>query len=161
MAKRVFILQGVSGSGKSSLAKKLCGEQKNICSADDFFVGSDGVYRFNPAHLPDAHSSCLRKYVSSLMLCFAHSEAVIVVDNTNTTVGEIAPYYALAQAYGYTPIIITVECDVSEAAERNAHGVSLSTCEAMDARIKATNATLPPWWTRISSDDAASSLLKN
>ena len=157
MTTPIYILQGVSGSGKSHIAKKLADEQ-DICSADDFFM-RDGKYQFNLAKLGEAHGACLRKYVS-LLLVNAQKGRPIVVDNTNTTVEELGRYYALAEAYGYKPIIITVECDPAIAAERNTHGVSLETCVAMAARIAVTNGSLPPWWRRVSSEDEAKALLE-
>lgn len=157
MTTPIYILQGVSGSGKSSIARKLADEQ-DICSADDFFM-RDGQYQFNPAKLGEAHGACLRKYVS-LLLVNAQKGRPVVVDNTNTTIGELAPYYSLAEAYGYKPIIVTVECDPEVAAHRNTHGVSLEACQGMAARITVTNAALPPWWRRVSSEDAAKALLE-
>lgn len=157
MTTPIYILQGVSGSGKSSIAKKLADEQ-DICSADDYFT-HNGVYRFDPSKLGEAHGSCLRKYVS-LLLVNAQKGRPIVVDNTNTTVGEIAPYYSLAEAYGYRPVILTVECDPEVAANRNTHGVPLEACKGMAARIEATKSQLPPWWRRVSSEDAAKELTK-
>lgn len=156
MTTPIFILQGVSGSGKSTTAGKLA-DAENICSADDFFM-QDGKYHFDPSKLGAAHGACLRKFVS-LLLLNAQKGRPIVVDNTNTTVGEIAPYYSLAEAYGYKPVIVTVECDPVVAAARNTHGVPLAACEGMAARIKATNAVLPPWWSRVSSEDEAKALL--
>lgn len=156
MTTPIYILQGVSGSGKSSIASKLA-DADNICSADDFFM-RDGKYHFDPTKLGEAHGACLRKYVS-LLLVNAQKGRPIVVDNTNTTIGEIAPYYSLAEAYGYKPVIITVECDPDEAAARNTHGVPVKVCWEMNRRIMLTNAALPPWWNRVSSEDAVKSLL--
>jgi hypothetical protein len=69
---------------------------------------------------------------------------VLVVNNTNTTLVEIAPYYAIAAAYGLEVDLITLLCPPSIAAERNVHGVSLAACEAMDRRIRSRE--LPPFW---------------
>ena len=43
----VFIMRGVPGSGKSTLAKRIQKEYPHTvkCSADDFFIDSDGVYK--------------------------------------------------------------------------------------------------------------------
>lgn len=134
----VIIMLGVPGSGKSTHAKAL---QLPIVSADDAFVGDDGVYRFNPADLPKAHASCLRRFVELVQ----HGMDV-VVDNTNTSVAEIAPYAALAQAYGHELRLLRVECDPEVAATRNVHGVPAETVRAMHARLAATVKLLPPWW---------------
>lgn len=68
----------------------------------------------------------------------------VVVDNTNTTVAEIAPYAALALAYGHELEIVTLDCDPAIGAKRNTHGVPLAACNAMHLRL--ADRQLPPWW---------------
>lgn len=144
----VVILQGISGSGKSTVASKLAPPEA-VCSADDTFM-VEGKYVFNPARLPEAHGNCLKKFVALLT---GPVKCGIVVDNTNTTVAEIAPYVALAQAYGRDVTIVTVPCDPLVAAKRNTHGVPETACIAMWQRIEQTNKTLPPWWKRVNADE--------
>lgn len=135
----VIILAGVSGSGKSTIAAMCRGE---VVSADHFFLDKEGVYQFDPAKLPEAHGWCLRRFVALLQDCTAS----VVVDNTNTTVAELAPYAALALAYGYDLRIVIVECDPRIAFERNKHGVPLASVEAQASRLACLAASLPPWW---------------
>ena len=140
---KVTILCGISGSGKSTLAEEIGGM---VCSADDYFI-KNGEYKFNPRSLPDAHATCLREYVEALQARvdrYAWSD--MVVDNTNTTIAEIAPYAALALAYGCELLIKIVECDVETAVKRNIHGVPRTTIEAQATRIAGLKAALPPWW---------------
>lgn len=136
---KVVIYSGVPGSGKSTLAAK---EHPGapVCSADHFFE-RDSVYAFNPARLPEAHAACLRKFVE---LVQAGGWPVIVVDNTNTTAAEVAPYAALALAYDYALEIVTVHCDPDVAAARNTHGVPVHAVRAMATRL--AERALPPWW---------------
>ena len=71
----------------------------------------------------------------------------VVVDNTNTTNEEIAPYILGAQAFGYTSEIITIDPSVvhhTKYAGRNTHNVSLAVIQAQAKRI--TERKLPPWW---------------
>ena len=44
----MFILRGVPGSGKSTLAKRIQKQYPESvkCSADDFFIDEDGIYRY-------------------------------------------------------------------------------------------------------------------
>lgn len=136
----VRILCGVSGSGKSTLANQESFLNRALlCSADTFMM-EDGVYNFSAAKLPHAHAACLKKFVEALQA----GVMSIVVDNTNTTVAEVAPYAALALAYGATLMITTVECDPEIAAARNAHGVPLAGVQAQAARL--AERSLPPWW---------------
>jgi predicted kinase len=96
-------------------------------------------YRFNPAQLPEAHSACLRRFVA---LCETGTD--VVVDNTNTTAVELAPYVALAGMYGYEVEIIRLHCDPFLAAKRNTHGVPEKAVLAMHARLMSDR--LPPFW---------------
>jgi energy-coupling factor transporter ATP-binding protein EcfA2 len=135
---KVTILCGISGSGKSTLAKSLGGV---VCSADDYFT-LYGKYDFNPSKLPEAHAWCLRKFVSAVQLGLSD----VVVDNTNTTVAEVAPYAALALAYGHELLIKIILCNVDVAAARNVHGVPRAGIFKMAERIQGLAVSLPPWW---------------
>lgn len=59
--KRLVVMRGASGSGKSTKAKQLAADYLNlygaeawIFSTDEFFM-RDGQYMFNPAALGHAH----------------------------------------------------------------------------------------------------------
>ena len=145
----VVIMSGVSGSGKSTeVARLLRDEKSKVVSADDFFVVK-GEYKFNPSLLGEAHGSCLRRFIAYAKFGLHEDhdlrEITIIVDNTNTTTEEIAPYVAIAQAYMAESIeLVTVFCDVDVAAGRNRHDVSLNVIEAQYRRIMARK--IPPFW---------------
>lgn len=141
---KVTILQGIPGSGKSTLIP--VDRKIRIVSADHYFVGGDGHYRFDPHKLPDAHGACLRSFARYSAKPDADE---LVVDNTNTTVAEVAPYYALAQAYGHEVRIVHLDCEPEVGAARNLHGVGLEACRSMAARIWKFRETSPLWWTRV------------
>lgn len=137
--KKVIIMQGIPGSGKSFAVSKLANPA--VCSAD-FFFEKDGHYDFDVKKLPEAHAACLLAFLGFVQ----EGKPLVVVDNTSTTVAEVAPYYALAQAHGYEVEIHTVKADPKVAAARNTHGVPLAACEAMAKRIEKFAAAAPPWW---------------
>lgn len=141
---RVILMAGVPGSGKSHYVNNKLGlSRESVVSADNYFVGSDGVYRFDPAKLGAAHGDCLRGFVSALM----KGLETVVVDNTNTTAIEMSPYVALAAAYGYEVEIVRVGCDPAVAAARNTHGVPERAVRAMAERLDKTfQEGLPPFW---------------
>lgn len=123
-----------------------------ICSADLFpRLYQDG--KFNATLLPQAHAACLRAFVEATVGTGRFDEhatpwrarpTALVVDNTNTTVAEIAPYAALALAYGHELEIVTLWCPPDVGASRNTHGVPLAACQAMHDRLN--DRKLPPWW---------------
>lgn len=109
----VIILRGISGSGKSTWAKKEY-PTATIASADHYFLQADGSYLFDGAKLQDAHTACFRTFIDALI----RKDAVVIVDNTNVELWEITPYSLAAQAFGYTVQLITFVCDPDVAIAR-------------------------------------------
>lgn len=95
---RVIILAGPSGAGKTTW-QKVNHPTAVVCSASDYFMNA-GVYDFNGLLLGAAHGECLRNFVSALQTTGPARPSIVVVDNTNTRQVEVAPYIALAEAYG-------------------------------------------------------------
>jgi predicted kinase len=140
---RVLILSGIPGSGKTTYANNLKGHVVK-CSADDFFH-RDGDYRFNPSQLGRAHGECLRKFAENLAKPESVKPDFLVVDNTNTTTLELAPYVSLAMAYGKFPELVTFLVNYKVGANRNKHNVSEDACRIMENRLLARE--LPKHWT--------------
>lgn len=144
--RRVIVMSGVSGSGKSTWTKNfsyLRERYVEVVSADFYFM-KDGVYAFNPAEISNAHGSCFRKFIEHLN----QGVPYVIVDNTNTSVAEIAPYILGAQAYEYDAEIVTIMCesedDVKCAAERNKHGVPFAGVTSQHKALRERQ--LMPWW---------------
>ncbi len=168
--KHVIVMSGVSGSGKTSYAKNLALGAKNagalaaIVSADDYFMVRDpenyGVvklpvqYKFDASKLSEAHAICFRLFMSHLQSGEAYrpSESItrlIVVDNTNLSAHEIAPYMLAAAAYGYEAEIITMPRPDSfeqfqAHADRCVHGLKAQDIHSQS--IKLFHRTLPAYW---------------
>jgi len=142
--KQCIIMQGVSGSGKSTLARKLLDMHWDlggrIVSADFYWKSEGGDYDFDPKLLPKAHAYCIRCFVDAVIW----QRNLVIVDNTNTTVEEIAPYYAIAEAYGYETKILRVYCDTQIAMARNVHSVPANVVQAQSERIGSF--VCPPRW---------------
>jgi len=71
----------------------------------------------------------------------------VICDNTNTTAVEIAPYYAVAAAYGYQVEIVTFYAPKDKlplCAERNRHSVPLKSIQRMAENIDRRH--LPHYW---------------
>lgn len=97
-------MRGVPGSGKSTLARTLAPPEA-ICSADDYFVGDDGVYRWRADGLDQAHKSCAAKLRDRC----AKGAPVVVVDNTNTRRDEVVSYAQIAENADYEVRVITLQ----------------------------------------------------
>jgi len=142
----VYIMRGLPGSGKSTMAKNMAGATGRVVSADDFFM-VDGEYRFDVAKLGEAHGQCMRRAIEHVQ---RDVEAPLVVDNTNISNVEIAPYVLLAQAYGWFPQILTLHSEsayiVSVCAKRNSHGVPIERVTAMFEQLLLELPATPPWW---------------
>lgn len=108
---KMIIMRGLPGSGKTTIAKDLGADV--ICSADDYFTDSDGVYSFSPQRLKDAHENCQSRVKDALA-----QNLFVVVDNTHTRRWEMQPYIDMAKEYGIEPEII-----IAKGEYQNIHGV--------------------------------------
>lgn len=106
MTKQLWIIRGVSGSGKSSLAELVAyaavasgvsDEQIEWNEADHFFEQADGSYKFDANLLDAAHMRCINNTKSAMQA----GKRVVIVSNTFTTNKEVEPYRALAETFGY------------------------------------------------------------
>jgi hypothetical protein len=149
VSRRVVILRGIPGSGKTMLAHRYARKHRDtvVCSADDLFYDETDVYAFDPARIGEAHGECFLSVLAALR----HGTERIVVDNTNTTAVEIAPYVLAAQAYGYDHEVWTIPCDVDVAITRGVHGVPADRVRAMAAALDAEQ--MPPWWNRFRHEE--------
>ena len=149
MSKKVYILRGIPGSGKSSYVRdmvkagKFDTDQVHVASTDDYFMKLepenphvDGgrkrrVYRFDPTLLPRAHADCMRGFLNVLNL----GVEIVVVDNTNIHRWEYQNYELSARLAGYEVHIVEVmPLTVDElrvCAKRNTHGVPVDVVARM------------------------------
>ena len=141
---QVVILRGIPGAGKSTLAHKRWPDAC-IVSADHFFMVG-GKYQFNPAQLGEAHGSCLKSYLGHIQMGDCD---VLVVDNTNISIVEMAPYVAIAQAFKVPVQVITVATPSPVAGERNVHGVPPERVAKMGEALNEATKSIPPWWDHI------------
>lgn len=117
--RRAFIMRGVPGSGKSTVAKTLVGEKGKIHSTDEYFY-QDGIYRFEPRKLSEYHD---RNFLAFEMSLAAGIDTVIC-DNTNIVKQWYYRYVCAANKYGYmVAFIVMPHPDPKIAAARNAHNV--------------------------------------
>ena len=129
--KELFLLRGLPGAGKSTLAKSIGGMH---VEADMFFMEPSlkfrtvHTYKFDPSKLKEAHAWC-QKSVEVCML----SELRVVVSNTFTQEWEMKPYYDLAEKHGYRVYSLIVE---NRHGGVNEHNVPQEVLEKMKNRFE-------------------------
>jgi predicted kinase len=99
--KELFLLRGVPGAGKSTLAKSLGGMH---IESDKYFMDGD-EYKFDPSKLKDAHAWCQ----NAVSVWAKNNVEKIVVSNTFTQEWEIDYYFELAKEHGYRVYSLIVE----------------------------------------------------
>jgi predicted kinase len=133
MTKKLYIVRGVPGSGKSTFALNLVGSDFLVCEADKYFM-VDGEYKFDGSKLKEAHESCrtlVETYMKdSLMNDQFYRE--IAVSNTFTQEWEMQPYFDLAKQYGYVVFTVIVE---NRHGGSNQHGVPAEAIQRMKDRF--------------------------
>lgn len=122
--KNLYLIRGLPGSGKTSLAKSLF--DFNV-AADEYF---DLMYggRFIAEKLPRAHQWC-RECVERWM-----SQQVdnIAVHNTFTRVREMRDYFTMAQRFNYKVHTLVVE---NRHGNESVHNVPEETLDRMQRRF--------------------------
>jgi predicted kinase len=149
--KKLYILQGITGSGKTTKAHTLT-DSAYICEADQYWLNCAGDYLFVPSKLGCAHKWCqdkVRRFMSEDI-------KTIVCSNTNLTPKERKPYIDLAKEYDYdvelvlpdSPWFLDVlprlrnktftDDDVWTFVRKNTHGVPFDSVKKMMERWDET-----------------------
>lgn len=133
----VYILSGIPGSGKSTFAQRITSPER-IVSVDDWFTDDRGVYTFEPSRVRHAHQACKREFIRHLMADPSVTDTPIVVDNTNTTLLQMAFYVEAADAAGRDTHLVCFHCSIETAKRRNVHEVPQQTIARMYAQMQVT-----------------------
>lgn len=98
----LIIIQGLPGSGKTTLAKEIS-SQFNIpyFEADQYFEDKDGNYNFNPNYLHNAHTSCQIRTFSRLK-----AGCSCICSNTFLADKEFKAYFLAAKHYNAKVFVI-------------------------------------------------------
>ncbi|KAF0225720.1 MAG: hypothetical protein FD176_167 [Rhodospirillaceae bacterium] len=134
---RMVLMRGLAGSGKSTLAAKLATENCGaVISADDYFVGEDGVYRHDRSQVRSAHEDARRRIYAAV----EDGCRYIVIDNTHITHRDMEEYFRLAARVSADVELVEPTTpwawDVDECAKRNLHGVPGEIIQSMLARFQ-------------------------
>ena len=118
----MYIVRGLPGSGKTTLARELVGST-NFFEADQFF-NREGWYNFDPTKLKAAHEDCFNRVIDAMTRGCA-----VAVSNTFTMKWEYEKYVEAAKQNGYT--VCVIHCESQFAC---IHNVPAETVERMKER---------------------------
>lgn len=119
---KLYLIRGISGSGKSTYAKTLGIEHFEA----DMYFERDGEYKFDPKKLGEAHKWCQDKTRESM-----EAGRDVVVANTFIQKSWMKPYLDLAEEFGYD-----VEIKTMTGNYQNVHGVPPEKLEEMKRRFE-------------------------
>jgi len=131
MEKILYIVRGIPGSGKTTFARTL---NSIIVEADQYFMDSEGNYKFDGSKIKFAHEYC-RAQTEAWMQTKGDQVNTnrITVSNTFTQEWEMEPYFELAKKYGYKVFTIIVE---NRHGGTNEHNVPEDKIEQMRNRFE-------------------------
>jgi predicted kinase len=128
MRKKLLLVRGLPGAGKTTFVENYLGNQSVYIAADDYFI-KDGEYRFDKRKLNEAHKYCFDKVHSYMLDGFP----TIVVHNTFVMEHEMVPYFELAKEHNYEVTTIIVE---NRHEGKSIHNVPAETINRMSEKFQ-------------------------
>jgi len=128
--KSLFLLRGLPGAGKSTLAKSIGAV---YFEADMFFMEGN-EYKFDMKKIRDAHAWCQNQVRISMKNADAGiGDTKIAVANTFTQEWEMKAYTDMAAEYGFTVFSMVVE---NRHGGKNVHDVPADVLDKMEDRFE-------------------------
>ena len=106
--KRLIIMQGVSGSGKSTFVNERKHLTDVVLSTDNYFFDDDNNYRFDESKLKQYHMKTFQACINAMQNATRNNErdCTIWLDNTNCRKKDVEPYLPFAKFNKFEVIYI-------------------------------------------------------
>lgn len=130
MSKSLFLIRGLPGAGKSTVAS-LIEEEFNIAADDYFDLFYDG--EFVPSKIKQAHEWCKESVEEWMSQYVVGQPDRIAVHNTFTQQWEMEDYEKMAEKHGYAVYHIIVE---NRHDNESVHNVPEKTVDKMRKRFE-------------------------
>jgi hypothetical protein len=138
--QRLFVMRGIPGAGKSTMAKSLMGD--GVIHSTDDVIEANGDYRAFFARLIESGdfsdlSRMHSKNLSNAIKSMKDGITPVVVDNTNIKANEAKAYIVAALEMGFDDKNIEIhdvgtrDLTAEQLAESNTHGVPLDKIQMM------------------------------
>ena len=126
---KLYIIRGVPGSGKTTLAEEMksSGMIWDYSESDQFMVDERDEYKFDPKRLSECHAKCQNEIRDMMRAAYPS----IAVSNTFTRKWEVEPYISLAEKFGYEVCVIVCQGNFG-----NVHGVPADKVTVMRERFE-------------------------
>ena len=122
MSKQLYLIRGLPGSGKTTMARKLVQmsllgnfgvRNATMIAADDYFYSGinkhtgegGGFYSYDSSAIRYAHSKAQQRTIERM----EKEDELIAIHNTFVQNWELQAYYDLADRYDYQVTVITME----------------------------------------------------
>ena len=134
--RRMILMRGLPGSGKSYLAKGMAGNHGLIFSTMDWFINHHGEFEFFPGLLGKYEM----KTISLVEEAAALLPPLIIVDNNNLQYSDMNPYVEIAKHHSYSVSTMIPHTpwawNVEECSGRNIHNFTAITIREMKKRFE-------------------------
>ncbi len=106
--KRLIIMQGVSGSGKSTFVNERKHLTDVVLSTDNYFFDDDNNYKFDESKLEQYHMKTFQACINAMQNATRNNErdCTIWLDNTNCKTDDVKPYLPFAKFNKFEVIYI-------------------------------------------------------
>ena len=145
MTPTLYIIRGLPGVGKNTLAEELV-HSTVVYSADDWMTNDAGEYEFDPKKLAQVHAHCQAAVEWNIGM-----GNEVAVANTFACRWEMEPYLRMAEGSNHRLVVIDLfdqGLDNHTLAERNTHGAPADSIKNMRKRWEhdwRTADSRPPW----------------